>query len=395
MLQTYMMYISIFMILFLSSCASDTLRSLAKANPTPDTQQGDGNPLGSEGGDKTVPLVPYTYTESFTGNNQQQLDILMVIDNSGSMTEEIAAVTNQLGNFVSRLQTRRAVDYQVAVTTTNFIAQTRPASDAAHADKLQASKVAATLNQQIVKSATDANPVQAARDILSSIPFNPTWAGYEMGIYSAVDVIQSVGSQFMRPKTDLAIITLSDEDDHSDPFCRDDVNGTHCTNYARKDIVCPLADGSCPYYDVNVAKQVFQGLNRSVLYKPLVGLPTPRCSTVATIGNRYIQLANLLGSAALDVCAAVPANQTVSPLEQNLLGIADSISARGICFPMTVKATGKEILVAVVTNGNSQPMALDPINGYTFDDSTNAICFPGSVVIDSMTRIDVSYQSLH
>lgn len=401
-MKHHVLVISFLSLFFIVSCGAESFRSGAGGGGGLDPHSGNGNGDGDSNSDPDDPnnpnraLVPYTYSESFTGNNQQQLDLLFVVDNSGSMTEEINAVKAQLGNFVNKLQSRRMVDYQVAVTTTNFIAQTRASSDASSMEKLQKSGVAGpTQGKVVAKSATDSDPVQIARDILSSIPFNNTWSGYEMGISGALDVINSVGSTFMRDRVDLAVITLSDEDDHSDPTCKTDVNGAQCVNYARKDLTCPLADGSCPYLDLNAAKTAFQSLNRSVIYKPLVGLASPACSTVATVGKRYTQLASLLGFSSLNICAATSASQPVSPLEQNLINIAESISARGICFPMTVKATGQEIVVNIVQGGTSTQLQPDPSNGYQYDSATNAICFPGSIVIDSSVRIDVSYQSLH
>ncbi len=149
-----------------------------------------------------------------------------------------------------------------------------------------------------------------------------------------------------------------------------------------------MTDGSCPYLGLEIAKNYFKGLGRSVLYNALVGLPNPVCSTVHTKGNRYISLATLMGFTAGNICTAVPAGATESPLESNLLAIADSISRRGICFNLTQKATGQEIVVKL--DGS----AMSPgASTYQFDSSTNAICFSQAVVLNG-ARVDVSYQSL-
>lgn len=378
---------AVFLLLFLFTGCEETFY----ANPTPkdlgkQTGTGPGDDDNGTGEQDEYHLVPYTHTESFTGSNLQKLDVLMVVDNSGSMSEEIAAVRNQLGNFVARLQARQVVDYQIAITTTNYIAQ-----NIAGGSRLYASTQSGTAGKRVAKSASDANAVQIGRDILTSLPFNSSWSGAEMGILAAMDTIHISGSDFMREKTDLAIITLSDEDDHSDPACSD-VESASCKAYARLDVTCPLGDGNCPYLSLNTAKSYFQGLGRSVLYKILVGLPNPVCSTVFTLGTRYINLASLLGFTAGNVCTSVPSGSTLSPLEENLLGIADSISRRGVCFNLTAKATGEDILVSIYSGGSSSPVP-EGTNGYLYDTATNAICFSSATILNN-TRIDVSYESL-
>ena len=333
--------------------------------------------------------VPYLVTESFTGNNQQKLDLLMVIDNSGSMTEEIQSVKEQLGAFTERLQSRRAVDYQMAYTTTNFVLQTRPGNE-----KLQASTQSSTNGRRVVMSATDSDPVGIARDIIQSIPVHRDWSpvyysGWEMGILAAKDTIETTGSVFMRDRTDLAVITVSDEDDHSDIRCLNP-NDSDCRANAGMDYVCSPDGGTCPYMDLGQAKSFFQGLGRSVLYRPLVGLPTASCTTVFSVGNRYIGLAQLLGFEAMNVCT----DTNPTALGLNLLSIADSISARGICFPLTQKATGNAIEVSISTGLAVPQIVPEGPDGYRFDAATNAICFPGSVIFDGSSSVVVSYQSL-
>jgi hypothetical protein len=60
-----------------------------------------------------------TQTDSFEQNERPKVDLLWVIDNSGSMSEEQTAIANNLKPFLSFAQAQQ-IDYQIGVTTTGL-----------------------------------------------------------------------------------------------------------------------------------------------------------------------------------------------------------------------------------------------------------------------------------
>jgi len=62
------------------------------------------------------------FTENFVQNhNTQSYDFLWVVDNSGSMSNIRDYMSQQLNTFVSTLQSRQYLDWQMSVTVTDHV----------------------------------------------------------------------------------------------------------------------------------------------------------------------------------------------------------------------------------------------------------------------------------
>ncbi len=82
-------------------------------DPTGECKVGDYSP------DPTGPSVGDLITEEFTQPEPKKLDILWVVDNSGSMQEEQDNLANNFRSFVTHLKDRD-IDFQLAVTSTDI-----------------------------------------------------------------------------------------------------------------------------------------------------------------------------------------------------------------------------------------------------------------------------------
>ncbi len=62
------------------------------------------------------PTVLKNMSQSISVSAQSEVDILFVVDNSGSMSEEQQGIGNKISGFLSRINN---LDWQIAVTTTD------------------------------------------------------------------------------------------------------------------------------------------------------------------------------------------------------------------------------------------------------------------------------------
>jgi len=335
----------------LSGCSDDKFVATPVAIPG-DVGLEDLGGEGDGGGERKDAAYRYfSADDSFTGAFTQKQDFLFVVDNSGSMGEEIAAVKAGLNQFVATLDTARAVDYQIAVVTTNIrldVGQLRSSSTGI----------------SVVKRASTLNPVAVAQDILSHIEAGKSqFDSDERGLQAAELAIKNGGSYFMRPDVPLAVMILSDEEDHS----------------------CPFVDRSCnasEFYATTYFTSFFKGLANPILLYPIVGKPGSTTCTNASGGERYRRAQVELGAGLSgDICT-----DSLGPAFNQ---IAATLSARGICYKLAKEATGKDILVKV----NNASVVESPTDGYRFDAGTNSICFSGSRSTVDGDVIKVTYEA--
>jgi hypothetical protein len=180
-----------------------------------------------------------TKTERFTQGGGGGLDILFILDNSGSMVGEQAALADSFGRFVNYLN-EGEVDYHIAVVTTGMESAECPACD----DLIQDSCINEThengsFQDRICRNQGDEdNPVYVCESDSScrnvdggnlSCFYDDQWdsgtvfvgvkgCGYERGLAAmrkALDshLLDTYNQGFLREAARLAVIVVSDEDD--------------------------------------------------------------------------------------------------------------------------------------------------------------------------------------
>ncbi len=170
-----------------------------------------------------------------------KVDILIVDDNSASMSYEQARLASRFNNFISLLD-GKSMDYRIAVTTTDVSSSGNPARAANQNGALQdgqlitfpnGSKYATQKDGDLTQRASWFNSVINRQETLNCENFILNWVNNgnsldsldystqyiancpstdERGIYSANLVLKNNPNSFLRPEADLAIIFLTDED---------------------------------------------------------------------------------------------------------------------------------------------------------------------------------------
>ncbi len=250
-----------------------------------------------------------------------KVDILIVNDNSASMSFEQARLAPRFQNFIQDLDSRK-IDYRIAMTTTNISQSTllvsfngRPYLTPQDSDRVALFNSTIQRPETLACEKFIANWIRSNGGNTSSInstAYSTAYAancpsGDERGVYAANKVIDANPNSFIRNDAHLSIIFLSDEDERS---------GLYSTNSQYY-----LAQEDQPKYLVNNVKSKlgadkFNSLsvhaivvkdsvclsqqNAQVLdgYAPTQGL------VLGGVGNVYLSFVNQGWGNAADICSS-------------------------------------------------------------------------------------------
>jgi len=314
---------------------------------------GDG---GSRGGYFSDFFTQDKYTEEY--------DFLWVIDNSGSMSNIRTFMSQNLSNFVSVLESRQSLDWQMAVTVTD------------HVD--YAGNLVSGAGGVRVVNKQSSDPAAEWQSIITSIP-NTTHSGWEQGLESGYAAIDKYGNEFNRSNVPLIVTYVSDEEDYS---CESDCSGF--TGLPENKTGWNAFDTS--RYN-NQFAQLENSLNVKVIIYPIVHLvPLGQVcdDDYGFVGARYIKVQQDSASgASLSLCA--------DQLEASFNRVAQLTANRSACFKLTRTLITTDGIEVRIDNHLVQESAQE---GWVYELSDNSVCFSGSYVPQNGARIEVSYKSL-
>ncbi len=287
--------------------------------------------------------------------NETQYDFLWVMDNSVSMTARRQFVRDNLDGFLSILNSRKAIDFQMAVVTTDYMSN---AGDL----------VTAPGGLRVVKSTVSADPDADFATIVNAIGDSGT-SFWEQGLEAAYQAISQHGSEFSRPGVPLIIVFVTDEEDFS---CE-----SHCWGAEPENNPDDVVYGVARYSDYFSSYKAAQGTSTYVF--PIVGISTGSCG-VSSYGSRY--------QAVQEAVAGLGATGSIcnDELRDSYEGIARIIGDRGVVFQLTQPGSANGLRVFV----NDELIPSDSAH-YVFDADSNSIIFTGSVPSNG-SLIQVDYQ---
>lgn len=263
----------------------------------------------------------YSFNYSVTAGHGK-VDILIVNDNSASMSFEQARLAPRFSNFISDLDSRK-IDYRIAMTTTDvttgkggnliYYKEGTPYITPAHADRV------ALFSETIKRKETEgcekfiANWIRDNGGNTSSINSTSYSAAYaqhcpsgdERGVYAANLVVNNNPTNFIRADAHLAVIFLSDEDErsglyHNQGYVLDQMDQP---SYLISNIKSKLGDDK--YNSLSLHAIVVKDTsclnqqNSQTLdnYGPTMGL------VKGSIGNLYLSFTNQGWGNAADICS--------------------------------------------------------------------------------------------
>ncbi len=153
-----------------------------------------------------------TQEDNFEQLGTPKVDILFVIDFTGSMSEEQAGMSANFQSFIQFAQAQ-ALDYQIGVTTTGTAEE---AGRLMHTDRARGNPFAGPAANKIVTPATQPDPETVFSQNVVARNLTGGGAPDEAGLYAAYQaltppVLTGHNAGFLRPDAVLSVIFVSDE----------------------------------------------------------------------------------------------------------------------------------------------------------------------------------------
>jgi hypothetical protein len=299
-----------------------------------------------------------------------QIDVLWVIDNSGSMAPYQDRLAANFDSFVN-IFVAKGFDFRIAVTTTEAYmanaahtgnpewARFRDGTDATmHTGIFVIDPLTPNLNNIFITNAKqgvggsgDERAFSSFREALIS-PLNPG---------------------FLRPRSYLAVIILSDEDDFSGDSRAVGVNNN-------RDYGAPTLDSVNTYVSVLEGLTQSSGGSRRFNVSAIAGLDT---SCGAVVATRYIDIANKTDGVLGNIC------------DQSYASALNRIQARIGELSTQFYLNREPQVQTIVVKVNGTLIAQDSVNGWTYNASGNSIVFHGAAIPPQSAVIEVNYTPTH
>ncbi|RME28511.1 MAG: VWA domain-containing protein [Deltaproteobacteria bacterium] len=139
------------------------------------------------------------YEESFEQDYHEMLDVVWVIDNSGSMSDDLRTVSNNFASFIE-VFTELTTDWQIAVITTDM-------DDPSDSGRIQGPIITPDMSDPIGEFISQVD--QGSGGSASEQGFAATMAALSEPLLSGYN------AGIMRDDAALAVVVISDEDDSS------------------------------------------------------------------------------------------------------------------------------------------------------------------------------------
>lgn len=298
----------------------------------------------------------------------RKLDVLFVVDNSGSMSSSQTSLATNFPSFINYFKTK-GFDFKIAITT----------SDAYYGDQFLASGCSiCTTTQARFRSGTtpkiytiDNTTPNLESVFAQNVNVGTTGSGDERAFSSIKAALNSpFNINFHRPTAFLAVIIVSDEDD----FSHDDINLNE--SYTQPTLH-PIASykSFLETFTAGVSGTDFTVSTISILDN------TCRLALGAgrKIGQRYMQLADATGGTKNSLCT------TFDLILNNLsVEIATQIKAQFFLTRQPVLTSLRVIIGGIL-------VPEDPTNGWTYDSLSNSVSVHGTYIPNAGENVTINF----
>jgi hypothetical protein len=321
----------------------------------------------------TFSLMPEGDIFKANGIFNNQLDILWVIDNSGSMQPYQQNLVNNFNSFISTFRAK-GYDFKISVTTTDAYL-----ANSAFLNNQQLAKFRDGTNQTshtgiftIIPSTLNLNNV-----FVVNATQGTNGAGDERAFSSFRETLNSsTNAGFLRQQSFLAIIILSDEDDFS--------GNTRCQGCGTDHDY-----GAATLDSINTYVSYLDTLTRSTTPTRRYNVSNISANTTACqqqyassgsiLGTRYVQLTNATDGVSGSLCDTSYA-PTLDAIQAKIIELSTQFFLERIPQVNTIR---------VKINGVS--IAQDPTNGWVYNSGPNSIVFRGNAAPAQDSTIEINY----
>ena len=285
----------------------------------------------------TVPgIILYDRKELFTQSifKDGDVDILWMIDNSGSMANKQKRLSESLGIFIDKFLDKN-INFRMAITTTD-------------GTNLFNGKMIGDANKLTSSYLTEVGKANFMAYFQAIVKVGTNGSGIEQGLKTSTTFFDRYAASFLRTDANLAIVEISDEEDQSDKAV-----GVYLDKlYALKS-----SKGKVKVY--------------SVVTKTL-----PDDHTLSdSIGNRYILASQTTGATSSEI---------KNDFSTILLDIGNSIVSLVDSFALAEAPYNNVVKVFVNKT--------EVLSGWTFDIATHSIKFNSNSIPVEGATIEINYQ---
>lgn len=290
-----------------------------------------------------------TYTSSIANN---KVDILWVIDNSGTMGPKQTSLRNSINSFMNSFVTKN-FDYRIAITTTDI----RAVDPLNPNDPNFSGQAACFVGNPTVVEASTPNPATAVSDNADVGFFGSSDAHGLDAVEQALSDpnLTNCNAGFFREDAYLAVIFFSDADDNT---------------AATVDGLIDFLDGIKTPFTL-ASGTTIRSWNASAMV--VDDMTNPDCMALgpaSELGTKYLDIADQTGGQVASICEA--------DFSAGLLNVATKILEATTAIRLS--RTPDPGTIAVFKNG--EYLAKSATDGWTYDAATNSIVFHGGAIPD-------------
>ncbi|MEY4617732.1 MAG: hypothetical protein RJB66_2692 [Pseudomonadota bacterium] len=304
----------------------------------------------------------------------RKIDVLWIIDNSGSMETSQINLANNFQSFIQSFQ-KNNFDFHIGVGATD-------AWKNLFDDTLDFSRLrdGVDTNEHSGSFVLDKNTPNLVNTFTINAKLGTRGTGDERAFQSfKATLLDPANAGFRRPDAFLAIIVVSDEDDFSHSsrtFNNNNYNDPELepvqkyVEFLDEYTQRPTADTPANY-SVSTITVTDLACQNQLNQDGFVRYP----------GVRYMELANKTGGKIGSLCA---------PFSDTLSMISDSIASYSTVFALTRKPIVETIRVSV----DSKVVPNDEANGWTYRPSDNSILFHGNYIPAAGANIVIDFDPI-
>jgi len=297
------------------------------------------------------------YEQVYVQPEPGQVDVLFVVDNSGSMSEEVGRLQEGFDSFIASF-VGMDLDWQIGVVTTDM-------DDPAQQGHLIG-------NTPIITNETN-NPAAAFVQNTNAAMTEYVGSGDERGLdaaYAALTdpLISGSNAGLVRPDANLSVIVISDEDDFSDVTEAAFVNWLDA--YKGDDELSSLSAivgrKGTSIFDLGGCMEIIDIFTGE--------------SVSAEAGTKYIDAADATGGMWVDICE-LDFDSVLTYLSYNAAGLM-------YAFPLDHEPLNIG-QIDVYVEGDEIPY--NAINGWTYDPDTQSVLLHGSHAAGAGETVEIRY----
>jgi len=289
--------------------------------------------VDSSGNTSVVPKTK-AVAQSFEVRENPDIDVLFVVDNSGSMGEEQKNFSTKINGFMNLI---KDLNWHVALTTTDPRASTTAADGASRPwGDGQFRAMDSDTGSLFVLKASEYSVTDAQAMLANAINVGLKGSGDERAINSTYRAIERISNTpanqtFFRTNAKLIVIAISDEDECS--------NGTCLTTQAK----------SVPQNLVDLVHNTF-GKEKVFMFDSIIRAQADTTCSTAAVAKVYESMAKLTGGVVGSVCAT-DYTSILSSIGTKTVELLKSINLD--CAPLDVDGDGNVDLQLYNTKGQA------------------------------------------